>query len=101
MVMVNDRDVFLYKEENAMQALYGYYKNGKIEIFGEIPKDIKRARLIIVLDPEEEEKRYILFDGFRVTPPSSEEEFKMIGLYNFFNEEDDNNIDWEECFGFK
>ena len=84
-----------------MQAIYGYYKDGKIEIYGEIPRNIKRARLIIVLEPEEEAKKYIPFDGFRITPPTSEEEFKMIGLYNFFNEEDDNNIDWEDCFGIK
>ena len=84
-----------------MQAIYGYYKDGKIEIYGEIPRNIKRARLIIVLEPEEEAKRYVPLDGFRITPPTSEEEFKMIGLYNFLNEEDDNNIDWEDCFGLK
>jgi hypothetical protein len=32
---------------------------------------------------------------------SSEEEFKAIGLKNFFETEEDNNVDWEDMFDVK
>ena len=87
-----------------MQAISGYYENGKFQIFGDdMPKNIKKAKLYIVVIPEEEEgKNFIPIDGFRITEPTSEEDFKMLGLYSFFgNETDDQDIDWEECFGLK
>lgn len=87
-----------------MQAISGIYENGKFSIYGEnIPKNIKKARLYIVMIPEEEEnKNYIPIDNFRITESSSEEDFKMIGLNSFFsNENDDQNVDWEDCFGVK
>ncbi|MFO7864968.1 MAG: hypothetical protein R6U85_13300 [Salinivirgaceae bacterium] len=31
---------------------------------------------------------------------NSEVEFELIGLYSFFNEENDKNINWEEFFQF-
>lgn len=87
-----------------MQAISGVYENGNFRIFGEnIPKNITKAKLYIVMIPEEEEnKKYIPIDNFRITETSSEEDFKMIGLSKFFaNETDDQNIDWEDCFGIK
>ena len=87
-----------------MQAISGIYENGNFSIYGEnIPKNIKKARLYIVMIPEEEEsKNYIPIDNFRITESSSEEDFKMIGLNSFFsNEDDDQNVDWEDCFGVK
>ncbi len=87
-----------------MQALSGIYENGNFTVFGEsIPENIKKARLYIVVIPEEEgNKNYIPMDNFRITQNSSEEDFKMLGLQNFFSsEEDDQGVDWEECFGIK
>lgn len=86
-----------------MQAISGVYENGNFKIFGDnVPKDIKKAKLYIVMIPEEEEdKNYIPIDNFRITESSSEEDFKMIGLSGFFSTEDDQNVDWEDCFGSK
>lgn len=87
-----------------MQAITGVYENGNFRIFGEnIPKEIRKAKLYIVLIPEEEEnKNYMPIDNFRITETSSEEDFKMIGLSKFFSSDtDDKYIDWEDCFGVK
>jgi len=86
-----------------MQAISGLYENGNFHIYGDnIPKNITKARLYIVMIPEEEEnKNFIPIDNFRITNTSSEEDFKMIGLKKFFNENDDQNVDWEDCFGVK
>ena len=87
-----------------MQAISGVYENGNFRIFGDnIPKEIKKAKLYIVMIPENEEhKNYIPIDNFRITEASSEEDFKMIGLSKFFSSDtDDQNIDWEDCFGVK
>jgi len=87
-----------------MQAISGLYENGNFSIYGDdIPKNIKKARLYIIMIPEEEEnKNYIPIDNFRISETSSEEDFKMIGMKKFFSDEDDDqNIDWEDCFGVK
>lgn len=86
-----------------MQAITGVYENGNFRIFGDnIPKEITKAKLYIVMIPEgEENKNYIPIDNFRITETSSEEDFKMIGLNKFFKEDDDQNVDWEDCFGVK
>ena len=87
-----------------MQAISGMYENGNFSIYGDnIPKDIKKARLYIVMIPEEEDsKNYIPIDNFRITGTSSEEDFKMLGMQKFFSDEDDDqNVDWEDCFGVK
>lgn len=86
-----------------MQAISGVYENGNFKIFGDnVPKDIKKAKLYIVMIPEEEEdKNYIPIDNFRITESSSEDDFKMIGLSGFFSTEDDQNVDWEDCFATK
>jgi len=87
-----------------MQALSGMYENGNFSIYGDdIPKDIKKARLYIIMIPEDEEnKNYIPIDNFRISETSSEEDFKLLGMHKFFSDEDDDqNIDWEDCFGVK
>ena len=87
-----------------MQALSGMYENGNFSIYDDdIPKDIKKARLYIIMIPEDEEnKNYIPIDNFRISETSSEEDFKLLGMHKFFSDEDDDqNIDWEDCFGVK
>jgi len=86
-----------------MTAISGVYDNGNFTIFGDnIPKEIRKAKLYIVMIPENEEnKNYIPIDSFRITDTSSEDDFKMIGLNKFFREDDDQNVDWEDCFGIK
>jgi hypothetical protein len=87
-----------------MQAISGMYENGNISIYSEdIPKNIKRARLYIVMIPEDEEnKNFIPMDNFKVQETSSKEDFKMIGLHKFFSDNnDDCDVDWEDCFGVK
>ncbi|MBI4707665.1 MAG: hypothetical protein HY761_07050 [Candidatus Omnitrophica bacterium] len=85
-----------------MLAVKGYYKDGRIEIIEPLPPDIKEAELNIVIIPKEErEKKYIPMDSFRITHDDSEKDFRMLGMYNFFDAEDDRFIDWEEHFGLR
>jgi len=86
-----------------MQVISGYYENGKFQICDDdMPKNIKKAKLYIVVVPEEENENFVSADDFRINEFASEEDFKMLGLYSFFgNETDDQDIDWEECFGLK
>ena len=85
-----------------MQAISGIYENGKFKIFDEnISKNIKKAKLYIVMIPENEESKNISIDNLIIAETSSEEDFKMLGIRKFFNENDDKNIDWEDCFGIR
>ena len=78
-----------------MIAIKGVYKNGQIKLYSKIPSHIKEAKLTIIIEPENTEKET------SITITGSEDDFKMLGFYNFFDTEDDKNIDWEECFGLK
>ena len=85
-----------------MIVVKGYYKDGRIEIIEPLPPEIKEAELNIVIIPmETREKKYIPLDSFRITHDDSEKDFRMLGIYNFFDEEDDRKVDWEEHFGLK
>jgi len=85
-----------------MLAVKGYYKDGTIEIIEPLPPDIKEAELNIIIIPKEvKEKKYVPMDSFRITHNDSERDFKMLGLYKYFGEEDDRYVDWEEYFGLK
>src|SRR5208283_2654927 len=91
-----------FKGRCNMLAVKGYYKDGRIEIIEPVPSDIKEAELNIVIIPKETGgKKYIPLDSFRITHDDSEKDFRMLGLYNFFDEADDRGIGWEEHFGLK
>ncbi len=76
-----------------MIAIKGVYENEQIKLYDKIPSYIKKAKLIVIIEPEEIEKK--------INISESEDDFRLLGVYNFFNTEDDKNIDWEECFGLK
>lgn len=85
-----------------MLAVKAYYEDGRIVLVEPVPPNIKKANLIIIIDSEEDSpKNYIRMDGYRISTPDSEEDFQMLGLYNFFDSDDDANIDWEVYFGLK
>ena len=77
-----------------MLAIKADYQDGKITLLDVFPDKIKKARLTIVVETDDEQytssspaKEYI----------DSESAFKLIGLSEFFNE-NDNKIDWEDYF---
>ncbi|OQW71738.1 MAG: hypothetical protein BVN35_15490 [Proteobacteria bacterium ST_bin11] len=82
-----------------MQAIKAIYKDGNIQLLSPMP-DINEAELfIIVLDKDKQSNA--VASSFRNTPSNSEEEFQALGLANYFDTEDDNNVDWEELFDVK
>ena len=85
-----------------MLAIKANYFNGKITFIDALPEQIKKARLTIVVEPtDEQEKNSIPAQEFALREKDSESEFKLIGLNSFFDDENDNNINWEEYFGLK
>ncbi len=86
-----------------MFAVKGYYEDGQIYFSEALPPDITRAKLTIVIEPEEtqEARPSIHMDGYRVSRQNAEDDFKKLGLYNFFTTDDDANVDWEEHFGIR
>lgn len=84
-----------------MLAIKANYQNGKITFLDAMPEKIKKARLTIVVEPEENEASYMPGQEFRNEPVNSETEFEAIGMNEFFNDENDKNIDWEDYFGLK
>ena len=84
-----------------MLAIKANYQNGKITLLDAIPEKVKRARLTIVVEPDEQENDTVPAQEFKSTPISSEADFEAIGMNEFFNNEDDKNINWEDYFGLK
>ena len=85
-----------------MIAIKADYDNGKITFIDALPERITKARLTIVVEPDEElEKNSIPAQEFNFSQKSSESDFKLIGLNSFFDNEDDKNINWEDYFGLK
>jgi hypothetical protein len=85
-----------------MLAIKANYKNGKITFIEQMPIQIKKAKLTIVIEPEDEsEKTTIPAQEFMVMEKDSEADYKLIGLNSFFDTEDDKNINWEDYFGLK
>jgi hypothetical protein len=85
-----------------MLAVKGIYKDGKIELLESIG-GIKSADLFIIVIPHGAEKKgyeteQAVFGGQVM---ESEEQFKRVGLAQFFDTEDDARVDWEEAFGLK
>ena len=85
-----------------MLAIKADYNNGKITFIDALPDRIKKARLTIVVDSEDEQGEILIpAQEFAQKQRSSEEEFELIGLQSFFDTEDDKNVDWEDYFGLK
>ena len=82
-----------------MLAIKVYYNNGKITFIDALPERIKKARLTIIFEVEDEmDEISISGQEFTQKQRSSEEEFELIGLQSFFDTEDDKNVDWYEFF---
>lgn len=85
-----------------MLAIKADYSNGKITFIDAMPERIKKARLIIVVESDDEpEKKSISDQKFALAQKDSESEFQLIGLSSFFDIEDDKNVNWEDYFGLK
>ena len=85
-----------------MIALKANYANGHINFLDPMPDRIKRAKLTIVIENiDEAEETADSTTSVLVKENDSESEFKLIGLTDFFEVENDKNINWEEYFGIK
>lgn len=85
-----------------MIAIRADYIDGKITFIEPMPVQIRKAKLTIVVEPENEpEKISIPEKEYMVMEKDSEAEYKLIGLHSFFDTEDDKNINWEDYFGLK
>ncbi len=85
-----------------MIAIKALYDNGKITWIDPLPEQIKKAKLTIVFEPEnDDEKISIPAKEFVALESESESEYKLVGLHSFFDTEDDKNVNWEEYFGHK
>lgn len=79
-----------------MQAIKAIYKDGNIQLLSPMPEVEEAELFIIVLDKNDQ--AHGVAESFRTETTSSEDEFNAIGLENFFDTEDDNDVDWEELF---
>lgn len=84
-----------------MLAIKANYQNGIITLLDAMPDMVKKARLIIVVEPADEDYSLIPSQEFKGRTISSEAEFEAIGLSEFFDEENDKNVNWEDYFGIK
>ena len=85
-----------------MLAIKANYKDGKITFIDQMPDQIKKAKLTLVVEPiDEPEKATIPAQVFMVMEKDSESDYKLIGLHSFFDTENDKNINWEDYFGLK
>jgi hypothetical protein len=85
-----------------MLAIKANYKDGKITFIEQIPDQIRKAKLTIIVEPDDEpEKISIPAQEFMVMEKESESDYKLIGLNSFFDTEDDKNVNWEDYFGLK
>jgi len=82
-----------------MQAVKAHYKQGKVQLLEPLQGVDEAELFVIVLDKNNTTSK--IAQSFTKTEPSSEQEFKAIGLNGFFNTNEDNNIDWEEFFDVK
>ena len=72
-----------------MISIRAHYNDGKITLIKPMPNQIRKARLTIVVEPENEPEKLSI----------PEKEFMVMGLLAFFDTEDDKNINWEDYFG--
>jgi selenocysteine lyase/cysteine desulfurase len=84
-----------------MLAIKANYQNGIITLLDAMPEKVKKARLTIVVEPDEHDSNLIPAQEFKGGTITSEAEFEAIGLSAFFEEEDDKNVNWEDYFGIK
>ena len=56
---------------------------------------------IVVIPRKKKNDPKISSEEYVARPKTSEEEFKLIGLTAFFDDEHDADIDWEDYFGLK
>ncbi len=84
-----------------MIAIKANYQNGIITLLDAMPEKVRKARLTIVVEPEEQDNGLIPTQEFKSGSISSEAEFEAIGLSAFLDEENDKNINWEDYFGLK
>jgi len=85
-----------------MLAIKANYIAGKITFIEQIPDQIRKAKLTIIVEPDDEpEKISIPAQEYMVREKDSETEYKLIGLNSFFDTEDDKNVNWEDYFGLK
>ena len=83
-----------------MQAVKAIYKHGNIQLLEPL-QDIEEAELFIIVIDKKDKMDYFSNHSFTENKCNSEQEFKAIGLSNFFNTDEDNNVDWEEVFDVK
>jgi limonene-1,2-epoxide hydrolase len=84
-----------------MLAIKANYLDGKITFLESIPDEIKKAKLTIVIEPDNQEKEYAPTHLFTEKMIANEAEFEYIGLAGFFENENDRIINWEDYFGLK
>ncbi len=85
-----------------MLTIKANYKDGKITLIEQMPVQIRKAKLTILVEPDDEpEKTTIPDNEIMVIEIDSESEYKLIGLNAFFDTDNDKNINWEEYFGLK
>lgn len=78
-----------------MFAVKGYYKDGRVEIIDPLPSDIKESNVIVVIQEQKTEEPpqgyFELIDANGILhrmPNWTDEEWKELGLRNFFKEDD-------------
>jgi len=82
-----------------MQAVKAIYKEGNIQLLSPLQGVTEAELFVIVLDKAEQTGSVVT--TFQPVAINSEQEFKAIGLSNFFDTNEDNNVDWEDLFDVK
>ena len=82
-----------------MQAVKALYKEGSVQLLTPIVGVNEAELFIIVLDKNK--KSSGIAQSFRAVTSNAEQDFQAIGMNQFFDTEDDSNVDWEDVFDVK
>ena len=82
-----------------MQAVKALYKEGNVQLLTPIVGVSEAELFIIVLDKNT--KSSGIAQSFRTVTSNAEQDFQAIGMNQFFDTEDDSNVDWEDVFDVK
>ncbi len=82
-----------------MQAVKAIYRDGNIQLLEPLTGVENAELLVVVLDREGNSG--LTAASVRHAFNDSEQDFRALGMANFFDTHDDSHVDWEEVFDVK
>ena len=84
-----------------MFTVKAYYKNNEIYLLEPFPEGIIEAELSIAVLPRDAKNSANQTAPCQTAKRNKEGKVDSLGLYSFYQADDDIDVDWEEFFGLK